>query len=346
MALLLPVSVGQAQDEQCPPLEQATFAGGCFWCMEAPFAARDGVVRVTSGYTGGREVDPSYEEVASGHTGHLEAVQILFDPNRISYPQLLEIFWRQIDPTDDGGQFVDRGPSYRAAIFYHSEDQRRQAQQSLDQLQNSGRFAAPIVTAIEAAGPFYAAESYHQNFHVTSPQRYQRYRTGSGRDAFLRQAWRDEVGRPSWENFIKPDDVALQQQLDPLVYRVTQHNGTEAPFSHPYAELKEDGLYVDVVSGEPLFSSRDKFDSGTGWPSFTRPLTPTALVEKADRSLFVSRTEVRSRLADSHLGHVFGDGPPPTGRRYCINGAALRFVPRADLARAGYGQWAQEFERP
>ena len=336
-------------------LEKATFAGGCFWCMEAPFEALDGVVEVVSGFTGGNEQNPTYEQVASGATGHLEAVQITYDPDKVDYATLLDIYWRQINPTDDGGQFVDRGHHYRSAIFYHNDTQRRQAEASRDHLNASERYDQPIVTAIRGYEAFYPAEDYHQNFYKRSTARYTTYRHYSGRDHYLDQVWGAERhmtqethnDKPvkNWEQrreaFEKPDDATLKQQLTPLQYQVTQHEDTEHPFDNPYNAEKNPGLFVDVVSGEPLFSSRHKFDSGTGWPSFYQPVTDDALVEKKDRKLFIVRTEVRSRLADSHLGHVFEDGPPPTGLRYCINSAALRFIPLDRMTEEGYGAWIQ-----
>ncbi|WP_321532836.1 peptide-methionine (R)-S-oxide reductase MsrB [uncultured Desulfuromonas sp.] len=339
-------------------LEKATFAGGCFWCMEAPFEALDGVVEVVSGFSGGEEENPTYEQVASGHTRHLEAVQITYDPAKVDYATLLEIYWRQIDPTDDGGQFVDRGHHYRSAIFYHTDAQRQQAEASRNRLNASGRYSQPIVTAIRRYDAFYPAEDDHQDFHKRSARRYTTYRHYSGRDQYLDQVWGTErqmtqttdnnTQMNTWEQrrqtFHQPDDATLKQQLTPLQYQVTQHEDTERPFDNPYNDEKRAGLYVDIVSGEPLFSSRHKFDSGTGWPSFYRPVTEDALVEKKDRKLFIVRTEVRSRLADSHLGHVFEDGPPPTGLRYCINSAALRFIPLETMAEEGYAAWIDRVE--
>jgi len=317
--------------------EVAFFAGGCFWCMESPFEKLDGVLSVESGYAGGTTVNPTYENYAAG--GHIEVVEVVYDPHRVTYKQLLDTFWRQIDPTDDGGQFVDRGHAYISAIFYRTEEQRLQAEESKKALAASGVFKKPLVTQVLPAAPFYRAEEYHQDYYKKNPLRYAYYRNGSGRDDFLQKTWKDvKTGKTGQlEN--------LKQRLTPLQYEVTQHEATEPPFNNAYWDNKKEGVYVDIVSGEPLFSSTDKYDSGTGWPSFTKPLVADNIVEKSDWSLFSRRTEVRSKGGNSHLGHVFDDGPPPTGRRYCLNSAALRFVPKEQLEAEGLGRFSELFKK-
>ena len=325
---------------------QATFAGGCFWCTQADFEKLPGVVKVVSGYTGGNKENPTYEEVSSGTTGHVEAIQVYYDPSKITYEELLDFFWRHVDPTDPGGQFVDRGTQYRSVIFYHDEEQKRLAEKSKETLNRSGRFDKPVVTEIIKFTKFYEAEAYHQDYYEKHPLRYKYYRYASGRDAFLAKEWgKDMKGTKPNEDrtYKKPDDATLRKELTPLQYKVTQEKGTEPAFKNEYWDNKREGIYVDIVSGEPLFSSLDKFDSGTGWPSFTRPLEPDHIVEKEGRSFFMRRIEVRSKYSDSHLGHVFHDGPPPTGLRFCMNSAALRFIPKEDLEKEGYGRYLKLF---
>jgi len=324
--------------------EVAILAGGCFWCTEGAFDGLPGVVEAVSGYTGGEKANPTYEEVSAGGTGHFESIEVRFDPARITYAQILDVFWRQIDPTDAGGQFADRGSQYRSAIFVRDDAQRNIAEASKRALEATHWFDKPVATLILPAGPFYPAEEYHQNYHAKHPVEYKAYKWGSGRGPFLERVWK---GKPPIEvvadtkAFTKPGDAELRRRLTPLQYEVTQHGATERAFANEFYDNHEPGIYVDIVSGEPLFSSADKFDSGSGWPAFTKPLEPANVVRSDEGSLMMTGIEVHSRLAGSHLGHVFADGPAPTGLRYCIDSASLRFVPATRLEAEGFGAYAK-----
>ena len=316
------------------------------------------------GYTGGHVEDPTYKEVCAGTTGHAEAVLVRYDPSKTTYAELLKYFWKHIDPVDAGGQFVDRGSQYRSAIFYHDEEQKRLALLSKEALERAEVFDKPLATEISIASKFYSAEDYHQGYFQTCPVQYGAYRAGSGRDGFLEGAWdADSVERfetefdraiveagggdfksPAGNDYSRPDEASLKNSLTPEQYRVTQQCGTEPPFQNEFWDNKREGIYVDIVSGEPLFSSNSKYASGSGWPSFYQPLEPDNIVEKKDNTHGMTRVEVRSANGDSHLGHVFPDGPEPTGLRYCINSASLRFIPKEELEKEGYGKYLKLFE--
>lgn len=342
-------------------LAVATVAGGCFWCVEAGYEKIPGVIEAVSGYAGGDSANPTYRSVSSGGTGHTEAVQVYYDPQQITYEGLLQGLWRMMDPTDDQGQFVDRGTQYRPAIFYHNPEEKQKAEAAKKALQESGVYDNPVVIEIVPAGTFYPAEDYHQDYYKKNPVRYKLYTFNSGRYQFIESVYGKDYEldfsqfkpaaeqnpeQPSGakegfnpEAFVKPQQDELKKLLSSIQYNVTQEDGTERPFNNAYWDNKEPGIYVDVVSGEPLFSSRDQYKSGTGWPSFTRPLDPAMVKEHEDRAFFMTRVEIRSSYADSHLGHVFDDGPAPTGKRYCMNSASMRFIPLAQMAEAGYGDF-------
>lgn len=333
-------------------LSVATFAGGCFWCIEAGFEKLPGVKEAISGFSGGLLQNPSYKQVSSGRTKHTESVQVYYDSREISYEALVEAYWRQVDPTDADGSFVDRGKQYRPAIFYHDELQKQTIEKSLNALIESGRFKKKIVVEITAFTRFFPAENYHQNYYKENPVRYNYYRHNSGRDQYLEKIWGNELeisvgdySKQTGLRYAKPTDSILKRELTPLQYDVTQNDATEPPYKNELWDEKREGIYVDIASGEPLFSSKDKYDSKTGWPSFSRPLKADNIVKHNDYTMIFRRTELRSRHGDSHLGHLFSDGPEANGLRYCINSASLKFIPKDNLSKTGYSEFKNLFEK-
>lgn len=337
-------------------IKKAQFAGGCFWCVEADYEKVPGVTDVVSGYAGGTSKNPTYEDYGKG--GHREVVEVTYDANTVSYADLVEYLIRHADVTDPDGSFYDRGYKYSPAIFYADEAERETAEKIVADFDARGVYDKPIAAPVEPIATFWPAEEYHQDYYKKNPIRYTYYRNSSGRDAFIKENWSDQppqiIGsddladhiarvdmlQKKWENYEKPDEETLRADLSDMEYKVTQKEGTEPPFQNEYYDNKAEGLYVDIVSGEPLFSSRDKFDSGTGWPSFTKPISPNVVTEHVDRKLILARTEIRSKYADSHLGHVFNDAPKELGGiRYCMNSASLRFVAKEDMEEEGYGEY-------
>ncbi len=348
---------------QAATAELATFAGGCFWCVESTFSKLKGVISVTSGYIGGSDKDANYDRVSMGTTGHYEAIEISYNPKLISYAELLETYFREVDASDNDGQFADRGQQYKPAIFFHDEIQKDLALKAVAQINDKKVFDKPVDLEIKQVTEFYPAEEYHQDYYKKNPVHYSAYRIGSGRQGFVDQMKKkfvkplfileeevetldvSELNEQETDNFKKPSKQELLKTLDDIQYHVTQDCGTEPAFKNKYWNNKEPGIYVDIVTGEPLFSSIAKFDSGSGWPSFTEPLAKENVVEHADNNFGMRRVEVKSKHGDSHLGHVFEDGPKEKGGlRYCINSASLRFIPVADLEKEGYGLYSKLFD--
>jgi peptide methionine sulfoxide reductase msrA/msrB len=339
-------------------LDKITLAGGCFWCIEGALQGQEGVVEAVSGYAGGAEEEADYLSVSKGSSGHREAVQITYDKSRISLEKLLNKFWSSIDPVDAGGQFADRGFQYTTAIYYHDETQRGIAEKSKEALAASGLVKGTIATEILPLTTFFPAEEYHQDYFIKSADHYKRYKKGSGREDYIEDNWARQAAEEYFKEQEAPAPVSTAdgeyeytkeeieeklKNLDPLAYHVVAENGTESPFNNAYWNNKADGIYVDVVTGKPLFSSTHKYDSGTGWPSFWRTIDDDSVTMHEDNSLSTTRTEIRSDAG--HVGHVFEDGPVEEGgRRFCTNSASLRFVPKAEMEKEGYGEYMYLFE--
>ena len=338
----------------------ALLANGCFWCVEHDLAKVEGVIDVISGYADGKTENPTYKNYVAG--GHREVVLVTYDENKVSFANLVEHIIKHGDPTDALGSFGDRGVEYAPAIYFENETEATSARQVIALFDAQKIFDKPLPLVVIPRVKFWPAEDYHQDYAEKNPLRYSYYRGGSGRDVFIKKYWGDNAGaftltsKPtqvidvqitnmnnaslnvkSWESFTKPTEAQLRTSLTALQYKVTQEEGTEPSFNNLYDKNTTEGIYVDIVSGEPLYSSRDKYDSGTGWPSFVKPINPDAVVLKVDEGIFTTRTEVRSRYADSHLGHVFDDGPADRGgRRYCMNSASMRFIAKEHMEKEGY----------
>ena len=310
------------------------FAGGCFWGTEHFMKQIKGVVGTSVGYANSKVPDPSYRQVCTGTTGAAETVEVVYDPARVSARFLIDLYLKTIDPTSLNKQGNDVGTQYRTGIYYTTESQRQAAEDALAALKS--KYGWPIVVELKHIENFYPAEDYHQDYLDNNPGGYCHLNprlfemARNARDTSLQAA------------YAKPTDSELREKLTSEQYEVTQKSATEPPFRNEYWDNHRKGLYVDVTTGQPLFVSTDKFDSGCGWPSFSRPLPDAGIVEKEDHSHGMNRVEVRSGIGDAHLGHVFNDGPRDRGGlRYCINSASLRFVPLEDMEREGYGDYVK-----
>lgn len=329
-------------DQQAVPVNAQSIylAGGCFWGVEAYFERIDGVLDAVSGYANGRTENPSYEDVVYRNTGHAETIKVVYNPDKLILEDILQHYFRIIDPTSLNKQGNDRGVQYRVGIYSTDAAEQKVVAAALTKLQES--YARPVVVENEPLQHFYEAEQYHQDYLMKNPNGYCHVDLTLADQPLPGKKEQPERAAEDFDanRFQKPEQNILQQQLSRLEYKVTQQNGTERAFSHRYDELFEPGLYVDIVSGEPLFSSTDKYQSGCGWPSFVKPITTAAVTEHIDRSYNMRRIEVRSKVADPHLGHVFSDGPRDRGGlRYCINGASLKFIPKAQMQGQGYAKW-------
>lgn len=310
-------------------LEEIWLAGGCFWGVEAYMARIYGVADVTSGYANGNTEDPTYEKVIKGNTGYAETVHVLYDPERVNLEKLLTYYFKVIDPTVLNKQGNDRGEQYRTGVFYKNPTDKQIINKVIAKEQK--KYDDPIVTQVEVLKNYTLAEEYHQDYLEKNPDGYCHIEF----DALEGQKVPSQIDPALYP---KPSDKELKEKLTDMQYKVTQGNGTESAFSNKYWDNEKPGLYVDIATGEPLFSSADQYDSGCGWPSFTKPIEPDVVIEHQDKSFNMIRTEVRSRVGDSHLGHVFEDGPKDKGGlRYCINSAAIDFIPQAKMEEKGYG---------
>ncbi len=322
--------------QQLPPPTDAKMrdiwlAGGCFWGLEAYLDRLHGVVATQVGYANGNTANPTYEQVCQANSGHAEAVYVQYDPSKISLQTLLTYFFKAVDPTTLNRQGPDVGRQYRSGIYFRENTDEQIIRQMVDEEQK--KYRTKVVTEVMPLHNYYPAEDYHQKYLAKNPAGYCHIDiTTLDKDPMAKK------NQPvQGKTYAKQSQAEIRNKLTPLQYKVTQEAGTEPPFDNEYEKNVAAGIYVDIVSGEPLFSSRDKYDSGSGWPSFTRPIAPSAVTTRSDRSLWGERIEVRSRHAESHLGHVFEDGPRDKGGlRYCMNSAALKFIPLEKMSEMGY----------
>lgn len=351
----IPTPIKNTIPPSAPDTQTMLVAGGCFWCVEADLEKLPGVLSAVSGYAGGTTENPTYETYS--RNGHKEVVEVTYDANSVSFREIAIYTIKHMDPTDAEGSFYDRGVSYGPALYFENETEKELIEALIQTIDENGPYEKPLAVAVLARPQFWAAEDYHQDYYKgnLSGLKYQYYRTGSGRDTFIQKNWGADTGptlpweittnttmttTTNWKDYVKPAKETLKQTMDPLAFKVTQEDGTERAGTSPLDKEYGRGIYVDVLSGEPLFSSRDKYDSTTGWPSFTAPISEDALTQHEDNTFFTTRTEVRSKIADNHLGHVFPDGPQDKGGlRYCMNGVALRFIPETEMVAAGYEEW-------
>ena len=313
-------------------LRDIYFAGGCFWGVEEYFSRVPGVHDVTTGYANGTKENPGYEEVCSGKTGYAEAVHIQYDPKTISLKTLAEQFFKIINPISVNRQGNDVGSQYRTGMYYINAEDKNVLTLVMKDVQK--KYTKPLAVELMPLKNYYLAEEYHQDYLKKNPGGYCHISFAS-----LKDIQTEKSGMVDSSKYSKPSDEELKKVLTPEEYNVTQKAGTERAFSGKFWDHKAAGIYVDVVTGEPLFSSADKFDSGCGWPSFTKPIDPAVITEHEDNSYGMKRIEVRSRVGNSHLGHVFNDGPKDKGGlRYCINSVAIRFVPYEEMDTQKYGE--------
>lgn len=304
------------------------FAGGCFWGLERYFSEIDGVLETQVGYANGNTENPSYEDVCCRGTGHAETVKIVYKPIAIGLELLLTLYYDAIDPTAVNRQGGDRGTQYRTGIYYMDAQDKQIIENSIREL--SVKYSKPIAIEILPLTNYSPAEQYHQKYLLKNPNGY----CHIGNDKIIKAK---ETAAKS-VIFIKKTREELKSVLSDRQYNVTQNNQTEPPFKNEYFNNHRQGIYIDITTGEPLFVSTDKYDSGCGWPSFSKPISNDLIVEITDSTFGMTRTEVRSKTGDAHLGHVFDDGPKDKGGlRYCINSASLLFIPKNEMQQRGYG---------